>query len=206
MSQALQNWIESHRSVLLQRLVDFVSIPSISTDPAAKPDIRRCAEWLAGWGRSQGLAAEILETPGHPAVLIETPPVPGKPILLIYGHYDVQPAEDLELWTSPPFSPRIDGDRMYGRGVSDNKGQILVHLTAIQALRELVGELPLQVKVLIEGEEEIGSVHLPKLLDDLACIRGAAAAEHGCRPIWCWSATPARWSRACPPSTTAFAA
>jgi acetylornithine deacetylase/succinyl-diaminopimelate desuccinylase-like protein len=161
----VQQWAECHRKDLLEGLCEFVRIPSISTDPASAKDVRKAADWLIGWAAREGFAASLLETPGHPAVLIETPPVAGKPVLLIYGHYDVQPAEDLELWTSPPFSPRIEGDQIYGRGVSDNKGQIWAHLCSLRAQKALDGSLPLQVKILIEGEEESGSVNLPVLLE-----------------------------------------
>lgn len=145
----------------LSSLVEFVSIPSVSTDPNHRPDMERAVQWLRDWAGRCGFRSERWETAGHPAVYVETPPVPGKPVLLIYGHYDVQPAEDVDLWQTPPFQPVIRDGKLYGRGASDNKGQIYAHCAALEALRDA---LPIQVKLVIEGEEEIGSVHLPELL------------------------------------------
>ncbi|MBS2038686.1 dipeptidase [bacterium] len=149
----------------LERLCEFVAIPSVSTDPAHRSDMDRACRWLCDWASSQNLLAEVWPTPGHPSVYIETPAVPDKPILLIYGHYDVQPAEDVELWTHPPFQPTVLDDRLYGRGASDNKGQIWTHCAAVQTLLE-AGPLPCQIKILVEGEEEVGSPNLPALLEE----------------------------------------
>lgn len=157
------DYLDNHQEDLLARLLEFVAIPSVSTDPSRAPAMQQACFWLCSWAASQGLHHEIWATPGHPSVYIETAPVPGKPVLLIYGHYDVQPAEDLELWHSPPFEPRLENDRLYARGASDNKGQIWLHCAAVQALLEQ-GPLPIQVKFLIEGEEEVGSPNLPALL------------------------------------------
>ncbi len=151
---------------LIDPLVELVSIPSVSTDPGHVPDMQRACEWFTQWASSQGLHSEIWPTAGHPSVYIETPAVPGKPVLLIYGHYDVQPAEDLELGTHPPFQPQIIDDKLYGRGASDNKGQIWLHCAAIQTILASGQPLPIQVKLLIEGEEEVGSPNLPQLLRD----------------------------------------
>jgi acetylornithine deacetylase/succinyl-diaminopimelate desuccinylase-like protein len=152
-------------SEYLERLCEFVAIPSVSTDPAHRADMDRACQWLCNWATGQGLLVEVWPTPGHPSVYIETPAVTGKPVLLIYGHYDVQPAEDIELWTDPPFQPTVREDRLYGRGSSDNKGQIWTHCAAIQTLLAS-GPLPCQIKILVEGEEEVGSPNLPALLEE----------------------------------------
>jgi acetylornithine deacetylase/succinyl-diaminopimelate desuccinylase-like protein len=168
----------------LERLLEFVSIPSVSTDPERRPDMDRALTWLVKWAQGAGFTAERWDTPGHPAVYVETAPRPGRPTLLIYGHYDVQPAEDLTLWTHPPFSPRVQDNKLYGRGASDNKGQIWLHCAALEALG---ADLPIQVKLLIEGEEEIGSPHLPMLLEqhrdrlhaDLVLVSDTSTAVKG---------------------------
>lgn len=159
------DYLDQHQERFLEGLKEFVAIPSVSTDPSHRPDMERCCRWLCQWAQGQGLVAEVWPTAGHPSVYLETPPVPGQPVLLIYGHYDVQPAEDLELWSAPPFLPTVREDRLYGRGASDNKGQIWTHCAALETLLAC-GPLPCQVKVLIEGEEEVGSPHLPQLLEE----------------------------------------
>ena len=163
------NWEEQlaqQQGHYIDRLIELVSIPSVSTDPAHRPDMERACRWFTQWASDQGLHSEIWPTAGHPSVYIETPPRPGRPVLLIYGHYDVQPAEDVQLWTSPPFRPQVQDDRLYGRGASDNKGQIWLHCAALETLLGSGQPLPIQVKLLIEGEEEIGSPHLPQLLEE----------------------------------------
>lgn len=149
----------------LEDLKALVAIPSVSTDPRQKPAMHQACQWLTDWARARGLKAEIWETPGHPAVFLETPRVEGAPTVLVYGHYDVQPAEDLELWHHPPFEPQVIEDRLYARGASDNKGQVFMHCAALDSLLQKGGPLPLQVKILIEGEEEVGSPNLPALLE-----------------------------------------
>ncbi|MBN9415912.1 hypothetical protein ABS71_06215 [bacterium SCN 62-11] len=164
--------LDAHEGRYLESLSEFVSIASVSTDPARRPEMARACDWLCAWAREQNLTAEIWPTAGHPSVYIETPAVPDKPVLLIYGHYDVQPAEDVELWTDPPFQPTVREDRLYGRGASDNKGQIWTHCAAIQSLLA-AGELPCQIKILVEGEEEVGSPNLPRLLEERRSRLGA---------------------------------
>lgn len=154
-------------------LKEFVAIPSVSTDPAHKPDIERAAEWVKARALEAGLQTEIRATPGHPAVVAHNGFREGLPHLLLYGHYDVQPAEDSSSWKHPPFQPTEEDGYLYGRGASDNKGQILAHLCALRALREHKGELPVNLTVLVEGEEEIGSPHLPDLLRALSKERPA---------------------------------
>ncbi len=141
-------------------LFDFLRFRSVSTKPDHAPQMRACAEWLCALLKHGGFLAEVAETGGHPAVLARGPEVPGKPTVLIYGHYDVQPEEPVGLWTSPPFEPAIRNKRVFARGATDNKGQILAHiLGAIHLLREN-GSLPVNLIFLIEGEEEVGSTHL----------------------------------------------
>ncbi len=144
----------------LDRLIEFLRIPSVSSDPTHAPDVRRAAEWVAN-----ELAVlphvELIEAPGrHPLVYAESLAAPGKPTLLLYGHYDVQPPDPLELWHSPPFEPVIKNDNIYARGACDDKGQTLILLSALRRLMERDGRLPCNIKVLIEGEEESGGEHI----------------------------------------------
>ncbi|MFM8764452.1 MAG: M20/M25/M40 family metallo-hydrolase, partial [Spartobacteria bacterium] len=144
-------------------LLEFVRIPSVSAQSVHASDMVRCADWLVAKLQEIGLNARIEPTPGHPVVLGKTPRDPAKKTVLIYGHYDVQPPEPLELWTTPPFDPQIRDGKIYGRGASDNKGQILAHILGVgEALAE--GPLPVNVIFLIEGEEEVGSGHLVDFL------------------------------------------
>ena len=151
----------------LSDLSEVVAIPSISTDPEHRADMARCAEWLAARLRALGARrAELFPTAGHPVVYGELmASAAEKPTVLIYGHYDVQPVDPLELWQSPPFAPEQRGDGLYGRGASDNKEQIIAALAAIEAAASS-GGLPVNVKFLIEGEEEIGSPNLGAWLAD----------------------------------------
>ncbi len=149
----------------LKDLINFASIPSISNDEKSKSDIVRAAEWLADHLRSLGIEnVQIMPTEGHPIVYGEWLHA-GKnaPTALIYGHYDVQPVDPVNLWTSGPFSPEVRGDYIYGRGCTDMKGQILVALDAIEAIKK-TGQLPINFKFIFEGEEEIGSPHLATFL------------------------------------------
>ena len=157
----------------LDLLFEFLRFPSVSTKPEHTTDMRACAEWLNALLQFGGFRSEIAETGGHPAVLARSPEAPGKPTVLIYGHYDVQPEEPVHLWTSPPFEPAIRNKRVFARGSTDNKGQILAHLLgAIHLLRE-EGALPVNLIFLIEGEEEVGSTNLDDFIrarrSDLRC-------------------------------------
>jgi acetylornithine deacetylase/succinyl-diaminopimelate desuccinylase-like protein len=138
-------------------LCTLLRIPSVSADPSRKADIRRAAEWVANQFRDLGLKTETIETTGHPLVYAESPPVPGKPTVLVYGHYDVQPAEPLDEWLSPPFEPTKRSGNIYARGATDDKGQMLTHIFSTRAWLKARGKSPLQLKFLIEGEEEVGS-------------------------------------------------
>jgi acetylornithine deacetylase/succinyl-diaminopimelate desuccinylase-like protein len=149
-------YIESHRDANLAELVEFLRIPSISTKSEHKPDVERAAQWVAAKLRGQFETVEIIPTPRHPLVYAESAQTPGKPTVLFYGHYDVQPSEPDKLWTTPAFEPTVRGGNLYGRGTADDKGQVHIHLAAFEALKKTAGRLPVNVKVIIEGEEEIG--------------------------------------------------
>jgi acetylornithine deacetylase/succinyl-diaminopimelate desuccinylase-like protein len=144
----------------VRQLVDYVRRPSIS---ATGEGIRDTAGYIAERMNRWGLDAALVETAGLPAVLGRTPPRPGRFTVLVYGHYDVQPPDPLDAWHSPPFTPTLRDGRIYGRGTGDNKGQHLAHLLAVRAWHEVHGETPCNVVVLLDGEEEIGSPHLPEL-------------------------------------------
>ena len=142
-------------------LDDFLRIPSISAKAEHNPDMKKAGEWLAERLRDAGLEAEICPTPGHPIVLGEWRGAgPDAPTVLIYGHYDVQPPEPLELWDSPPFEPTVRDGRIYARGSADDKGQLYMHVKALEALMKTRGALPVNVVVCAEGEEEVGSANL----------------------------------------------
>lgn len=155
------NYAHDNRENFLNELKGLLRIPSVSTTPEHKADMQRAAEWVASKLSSIGMAdAQIFPTAGHPVVYAEWSGAgAGAPTVLIYGHYDVQPAEPLELWESGAFEPTLRGDNLYARGASDMKGQVLACLAAIEAIQR-TDQLPVNVKFLIEGEEEIGSPHL----------------------------------------------
>ena len=158
-------YLAAHGDRILAELVDFARIPSVSTDPAHRDDMTRAAEWVAAALREAGpVDVRIIPTPGHPVVYGEWLGAPNAPTLLVYGHYDVQPPDPLERWQSPPFEPQVRDGRLYGRGVSDNKGPMLIPIKVAQAFFATRGALPLNVKLLFEGEEEIGSRNLEPFL------------------------------------------
>ncbi|MFW6032543.1 MAG: dipeptidase [Phycisphaeraceae bacterium] len=160
--------LEKQQAAAQARLEDLVRIPSVSTDPDFAEHIQAAAAWVAGHLELSGLSAEILPTAGHPAVLAQTRDEhvenPAAPRLLFYGHYDVQPPDPLELWTSEPFEPTVRDGKLFGRGVSDDKGQVMCFLEALRAWHDAGRKLPGPVTVLIEGEEEVGSENLPAFL------------------------------------------
>jgi acetylornithine deacetylase/succinyl-diaminopimelate desuccinylase-like protein len=154
-------YARSHRSRFLADLMDFVRFPSVSVQPKHAEDVKRCAAWLGNHLKKVGLErVKVMPTQRHPVVYAEWLHAPDLPTLLIYGHYDVQPPDPLAEWTSPPFHPTIRGNNLYGRGASDDKGQLFTHVKAIAGYLHLMGRLPINVKCLFEGEEEIGSPHL----------------------------------------------
>jgi acetylornithine deacetylase/succinyl-diaminopimelate desuccinylase-like protein len=157
----LSDYVESKREDHLNELKEFLRIPSVSTKSEHRADIERAAHWVAEKLRAAGLEDVRIEpTKMHPLVYGESLRAPGKPTVLFYGHYDVQPAEPLELWTSPPFEPTVRGNNLFGRGTADDKGQVHIHIKALESLLKTEGRLPLNVKVIVEGEEEVGSVSL----------------------------------------------
>lgn len=171
---AIENWLTSHETEAVETLKAFCRIPSVSTDPAYRDSIRQAADFAANCLTEAGFPeVEIIETGGHPCVLAEWCATPGAPTVLVYGHYDVQPPDPLDKWASDPFEPEIRDDRLYARGVSDDKGPLLIPILVARAFHEVQGGLPLNLKILIEGEEESGSPHLSptvaRLKDRLAC-------------------------------------
>ncbi len=156
---------ESRRTAYLEDLKALLSIPSVSTDPQRKTEVRRCAEEVARQMTESGLGkVSIHPTAGHPVVTAEYLVDPALPTALIYGHYDVQPEDPVDLWTTPPFEPTIRDGKIFARGATDDKGQFLCHLKAVASLLEDEGTLPVNVKFIIEGEEEIGSPNLAPFL------------------------------------------
>jgi acetylornithine deacetylase/succinyl-diaminopimelate desuccinylase-like protein len=153
----LAQFCDEHRDEHLDELKTWIAIPSISADPERASDVRRCCEHIVQRMREVGLDARVLETDGNPIAYGEWLGAPGKPTVLIYGHYDVQPVDPLELWTSPPFEGTVRDGKMFGRGSVDDKGQVVMHLAAIDAHLRTRGKLPINIKFVVEGEEEIGS-------------------------------------------------
>lgn len=163
---ALGAHLDATREARLDSYKDFLRIPSISGIPAHAGDCRRAAEWLADAMRAAGLEhVEVADTTGHPVVYGDWLHAEGAPTVIVYGHYDVQPVDPLDLWSSPPFEPVVDGHRMLGRGAADDKGQIHIHLMAAAALLATRGGLPINVRYVFEGEEESSSVHLDAWLE-----------------------------------------
>jgi acetylornithine deacetylase/succinyl-diaminopimelate desuccinylase-like protein len=170
--QDVMAYIDAHGEGAVRELVEWVKIPSISSSPEHAADVRASAEHLVReLERTRPDRVMVLPTAGHPAVFAEWRHAPGKPTLLVYGHHDVQPVDPLGAWQSPPFEPDIREGQLYGRGTVDDKGQVFIHAKAIEAFVETgARKLPVNVKLLVEGEEEIGSQHLADLLRDHAAL------------------------------------
>lgn len=162
----LDAYLNDQQERFQQDLFELLRIPSVSTDSQYKGEVRRSADWVVGQFRSLGFHTELISTARHPIVYAESPPVPAAPIALVYGHYDVQPPDPLDEWITPPFEPTVRDGNVYARGATDDKGQMLTHVKSAQAWMETAGRLPIQIKYLIEGEEEVGSESLHRLLDD----------------------------------------
>lgn len=163
--EKLDQYFKDHREAHLEELNDFLRIPSISALSEHGKDMQKAAEWLVNSLKEAGLEnVSIDETDGHPAVYADWLHAEGKPTILVYGHYDVQPVDPLNLWDSPPFEPEIRDNKLYARGASDDKGQVFMHIKAVEALMKNTGSLPVNVKFLIEGEEEVGSPSLEKYI------------------------------------------
>jgi acetylornithine deacetylase/succinyl-diaminopimelate desuccinylase-like protein len=158
-------YLKSQRDRHLDELQSLLQIPSVSTDPDRAGDVARAAAWVRDRMAEAGCTtAEVVETAGHPIVYAEWLGAPGAPTILVYGHYDVQPVDPLELWNTPPFEPTVKNGRLYARGASDDKGQFIIHVNALEAHLKTDGSCPVNVKFLIEGEEEIGSSSLEPFL------------------------------------------
>ena len=153
-------YLESHRGDFEEQLKCLIRIPSVSAQPDHDADTRRAATFVRDDLAAMGLKTELIETKRHPIVYAEWLGAPGKPTFLVYGHYDVQPAEPLEPWLSPPFEPTVRDGNLYARGATDDKGQMFTHLKAVEAWLKTTGKLPVNVKFLIEGEEEVGGASL----------------------------------------------
>ncbi|MFN8475902.1 MAG: M20/M25/M40 family metallo-hydrolase [Anaerolineae bacterium] len=157
------DYVDSNQQAYIDRLIDYVRRPSISAHGLG---IAEVAAFLVDLLGGLGMQVEAIPTAGWPMILAERNDAPGKPTVLIYGHYDVQPPDPLDAWLSPPFEPTIRDGRLYARGVGDNKGQHFANILGIEALLKVVGTLPVNVKVLLEGEEEVGSPHIADFVRD----------------------------------------
>jgi acetylornithine deacetylase/succinyl-diaminopimelate desuccinylase-like protein len=180
--QAVIDFLKQNEQRSIAQLCEYVRFPSVSAQPNHAPDLKACADWVVRHCQEMGLEAKLCATAGHPIVLARTPRASGAggtsstsphPHFLVYGHYDVQPPEPFELWKSPPFEPRVEGRNLFARGSTDNKGQNLAHLTAVEAYLKTRTPLPCDLTFVIEGEEEVGSQSLATFLkehrDELLC-------------------------------------
>ena len=148
----------------LEKLKEYIRCQSVSTDSSFGEGMARCRDFVSGLLEGIGLDVEVVDTPLHPIVLAKRGGDPSWPHVVIYGHYDVQPPDPVDLWTTPPFEPTERGGRLYGRGAADNKGPFMVHVAAVGSLLEEYPDLPLRITFLVEGEEEIGSPSLEGFL------------------------------------------
>ncbi|MDP8256490.1 MAG: dipeptidase [Candidatus Alcyoniella australis] len=189
--QAVIDYLRDHSERFVREMFQLLRIPSVSADQGRKHEMLHCAEVLAEQIKAAGVhRVEVMLTDGHPLVYAEHKGPVGAPTVLIYGHYDVQPEDPLELWTSPPFEPEVRGDDVYARGSADDKGQLLIHVKAVEAFLA-VSELPLNVKMIFEGEEEIGSPSLPAfiaenrelLAADVVVVSDSGMFAKGCPSI-----------------------
>ena len=169
----LNEYLDQHAARFEDDLCELLRIDSVSADSTRRPSVRRAAEWVRAQFAGLGLKHELIETAGNPLVYAESPPVPGAPTVLVYGHYDVQPPEPLDQWTTPPFEPTRRDGKLFARGATDDKGQMLTHIKSAEAWLKTAGKLPVQLKYLIEGEEEVGSENLDPFIQKnkkkLAC-------------------------------------
>lgn len=164
--QVVLDYLKQNQNRFVAELCELLRFPSVSAQPQYKKNLRACAEWLVQHCRAIGLEAKLCPTAGHPIVLARTPRTKNsrQPHFMVYGHYDVQPPEPLDLWHTPPFEPRIAGKTIYARGSTDNKGQFFAHLKAVEAYLKTGTPLPCDLTFVLEGEEEVGSANLAKFL------------------------------------------
>ena len=165
MNSAVAQYVSRFRDQAVDELFAFLRIPSVSADSEFRPEMQRCAEFVGDAMQQAGLTAEIISTAGHPIVFAERQVDDDRPTVLVYGHYDVQPPDPLDSWTSPPFEPQIRDGKIYARGSTDDKGQLFTHIKSIEAWIKTVGVLPVNIKFLVEGEEEVGSENLNHFLE-----------------------------------------
>jgi len=161
---SIDDYLSGNRDRFETLFFDALRIPSVSADPAHAADMRKAAQWFADRLHDAGLTPEIIETSGHPIVYAETPPVAEMPVVLVYGHYDVQPPDPLDLWETPPFEPTVRNGNVFARGATDDKGQVLTHVFAAETFLQSVETPPFQIKFVIEGEEEVGSKEIGEFL------------------------------------------
>lgn len=165
-SQDVLARIEQEKERYLEELKEYLRIPSVSTEPKHKNDVVRCSEFVVDKLQKAGLSAESIDTGGNPLVFAEWTGAAGKPTILFYGHYDVQPVDPVEEWDSPPFEPTIKGDLLIARGATDDKGQSFTHIKAVEAILQERGELPINVKFILEGEEEVGGESIERFVHE----------------------------------------
>jgi len=170
------DFINVNRDKYLEELKALLAIPSISALPEHDADVKRCAEWCADEMRRIGMQnVKLIPTPGNPVVYGDWLGAPGAPTMLFYGHYDVQPVDPLNLWETPPFEATIRDGEIYARGSADDKGQVFMHFKAIEAYLKQTGKLPINIKIILEGEEEVGSANLDNFIIANKSICAAAA-------------------------------
>lgn len=194
MNNAYRTYFKNHRDTHLKEMKELLSIPSISALSANKPDIKRAAEWLVDALQAAGLEnVKMMPTEGNPIVYADWLHADSDITALVYGHYDVQPVDPLELWQTPPFEPDIRDEKIYARGATDDKGQVFMHIKAVEALLKTEGKLPVNIKFCIEGEEEVGSPtlepfveqHKDLLAADVLVISDTPMLEKG-KPAICY--------------------
>jgi acetylornithine deacetylase/succinyl-diaminopimelate desuccinylase-like protein len=169
------DYIQTHRDRYLDEMGQWLAIPSVSALPQHAADVKRAAEWAAEEMRRVGFeGVRLIDTPGNPVVYGEWLGAPGAPTILYYGHYDVQPVDPVDLWQSPPFEATVRDGELFARGASDDKGQIFMHFKAIEAHMKQAGRLPVNFKMILEGEEEVGSKHLDGFIKDNASLLAAS--------------------------------
>lgn len=194
MIHSIKDYLKDNRDIQLKELFDFLSKQSISALPEHKRNVKETADWLAESLINAGIEnVQVFETNGHPVVYGDWLHAEEKPTVLVYGHYDVQPVDPLNLWESPPFEPQIRDKKIYARGASDDKGQVFMHIKAVEAILKSTNSLPINIKFCLEGEEEIGSPHLPKFVEenkeklkaDVIVISDTSMMEKG-KPTICY--------------------
>ncbi|MEQ8638828.1 dipeptidase [Gimesia maris] len=164
MVEQVRSYLEQHQDQAVSELIEFLKIPSVSADSTLKSETRRGAEFVLKQLEAAGIESRLVETAGHPIVYGSWKKAAGKPTVLVYGHYDVQPPDPLDQWTTPPFEPDIRDGHIYARGATDDKGQMYTHIKSVEAWMKTHGELPVNVVFVIEGEEEVGSDNLDRFL------------------------------------------